>query len=115
MKKYLSFIIILFVGFVAGYCTRPQTDVIIKTKFKNLYTVPASINLAGVDMELMEMSRQNPEFVPQLQLKKHLDITSVDSLFDLDYNVDFDISSKEILEEIFIDIFDCYRDFYLLY
>ena len=46
--------------------------VVVKTKFKNLYIIPASINLAGVDMELMEMSRVNPEFVPQLQLKKHL-------------------------------------------
>lgn len=46
--------------------------VVAKTKFKNLYLIPASINLAGVDMELMEMSRQNPEFVPQLQLKKYL-------------------------------------------
>ena len=42
--------------------------VVVKTKFKNLYIIPASINLAGVDMELMEMSRVNPEFVPQLQL-----------------------------------------------
>ena len=47
--------------------------VVVKTKFKNLYIIPASINLAGVDMELMEMSRTNPEFVPQLQLKKHLE------------------------------------------
>ncbi len=46
--------------------------VVVKTKFKNLYIIPASINLAGVDMELMEMSRINPEFVPQLQLKKYL-------------------------------------------
>ena len=46
--------------------------VIIKTKFKNLYTIPASINLAGVDMELMEMSREDKEFIAQLQLKKHL-------------------------------------------
>ena len=46
--------------------------VVAKTKFKNLYIIPASINLAGVDMELMEMSRANPEFVPQLQLKKYL-------------------------------------------
>ena len=46
--------------------------VVVKTKFKNLYIIPASINLAGVDMELMEISRSNPEFVPQLQLKKHL-------------------------------------------
>lgn len=48
-------------------------DVIIKTRFKNLYTIPASINLAGIDMELMEMSREDPDFVAQLQLKKHLD------------------------------------------
>jgi chromosome partitioning protein len=46
--------------------------VVAKTKFKNLYIIPASINLAGVDMELMEMARNNPEFVPQLQLKKYL-------------------------------------------
>ena len=46
--------------------------VIVKTKFKNLYVIPASINLAGVDMELMEMSRSLDNFVPQLQLKKYL-------------------------------------------
>lgn len=56
------------------------TDVIIKTKFKNLYTVPASINLAGVDMELMEMSRNNKDFIAQLQLKKALE--SVAEIFD---------------------------------
>ena len=47
-------------------------DVVIKTPFKNLYVIPASINLAGVDMELMDMSRQNPEFVAQLQLKNQV-------------------------------------------
>lgn len=46
--------------------------VVTKTKFKNLYVIPASINLAGVDMELMDMSRANKEFVPQMQLKKYL-------------------------------------------
>lgn len=51
--------------------TTPE-DVVVKTKFKNLYLIPASINLAGVDMELMELSREDSEFVPQLQLKKHL-------------------------------------------
>lgn len=56
------------------------TDVIIKTKFKNLYTVPASINLAGVDMELMEMSRNNKDFIAQLQLKKALE--TVAEIFD---------------------------------
>ena len=38
--------------------------VVAKTRFKNLYLIPASINLAGVDMELMDMARNNPEFVP---------------------------------------------------
>ncbi len=55
-------------------------DVVIKTKFKNLYTIPASINLAGVDMELMELSRGNKKFVAQLQLKKHL--AQVTDIFD---------------------------------
>ena len=55
-------------------------DVIIKTKFKNLYTIPASINLAGVDMELMELSRGNKKFAAQLQLKKHL--SQIADIFD---------------------------------
>ena len=54
--------------------------VVAKTKFKNLYLIPASINLAGVDMELMEMARSNPEFVPQLQLKKYLN--EIKDVFD---------------------------------
>ncbi len=55
-------------------------DAIIKTKFKNLYTIPASINLAGIDMELMEMSRRDTSFVAQMQLKKHLE--QVSDVFD---------------------------------
>ncbi len=55
-------------------------DVIIKTNFKNLYVIPASINLAGVDMELMDMSRQNPEFVAQMQLKTQVE--KVRNVFD---------------------------------
>lgn len=55
-------------------------DVVVKTKFKNLYVIPASINLAGVDMELMEMSRENPGFVAQLQLKKYLN--QIKDIFD---------------------------------
>ena len=53
-------------------------EVVVKTKFKNLYLIPASINLAGVDMELMELARENSEFVAQLQLKKHLGKISMD-------------------------------------
>lgn len=55
-------------------------DVVLKTNFKNLYVIPASINLAGVDMELMEMSKQDPSFVAQMQLKKQ--ISQVVDVFD---------------------------------
>ncbi|MBE6159462.1 MAG: ParA family protein [Lactobacillales bacterium] len=48
-------------------------EVIIKTKFKNLYLIPATINLAGVDFELMEMSKMDPNFSKGNQLKKYLD------------------------------------------
>ena len=46
---------------------------IIKTKYKNLYLIPASINLAGINVELMEMSRNTTGFLKNLQLKKYLD------------------------------------------
>lgn len=48
-------------------------EAIIKTKFKNLYVIPATINLAGIDFELMEKSKADPEFVRGRQLKKYLD------------------------------------------
>jgi hypothetical protein len=34
MNNFLSFILILFIGFVVGYCSRPQTDTIVKTEIK---------------------------------------------------------------------------------
>lgn len=34
MNKILSFIIMLLVGFVVGYCTRPQTAAIVKTEYR---------------------------------------------------------------------------------
>ena len=46
-------------------------DVIKKTKFRNLFIIPATISLAGADIELMEQSRINPEFSKNGQLKKH--------------------------------------------
>ncbi len=49
-------------------------EVIIKTKFKNLYIMPASINLAGADIELMERSRVDHSFNKSGQLKKYLDV-----------------------------------------
>jgi chromosome partitioning protein len=49
-------------------------EVIFKTEFKNLYILPASINLAGVDIELMEKSRIDRSFNRSSQLKKYLDV-----------------------------------------
>ncbi len=55
-------------------------DVVIKTKFKNLYIMPASINLAGAYVELAEKARSDHHFVAQLQLKKHL--RKISEIFD---------------------------------
>ena len=48
-------------------------EVVIKTKFKNLYVIPATINLAGIDFELMQMQNNDNTFVKGSQLKKYLD------------------------------------------
>ena len=55
-------------------------EVMIKTKFKNLYVIPATINLAGVDIELIDKSKQDPTFVKGAQLKKYID--QVKDVFD---------------------------------
>ena len=49
-------------------------DAMIKTKYKNLYVLPATINLAGLDIELIEKSRQETTFSKGEQLKKHIDL-----------------------------------------
>ncbi len=48
-------------------------EVIKKTKFKNLYIIPATISLAGADLELAEKSRLDPEFSKNKQLKNQLE------------------------------------------
>ncbi len=48
-------------------------DVVVKTKFKNLFVIPATINLAGIDIELLGKSRSEPGFTKAGQLKKYLD------------------------------------------
>jgi len=55
-------------------------EAIVKTKFKNLYVIPATINLAGADIELIEKSKLDPGFVKNAQLKKYLDVAS--DMFD---------------------------------
>lgn len=49
------------------------TEATVKSKFKNLYILPATINLAGADIELMEKGRLDPEFQKNVQLKSALE------------------------------------------
>ena len=49
-------------------------DAIIKTSYRNLYIIPATINLAGIDYELIERKQQDPTFNSGAQLKKHLSL-----------------------------------------
>ena len=44
-------------------------EAISRTKYKRLDVIPATINLAGVDIELLEMSREEPSFSKGAQLK----------------------------------------------
>lgn len=47
-------------------------DAIIRTKCKNLYVMPALINLAGVDIELVEMGMNSQDFKIGDQLKSQI-------------------------------------------
>jgi len=49
-------------------------DVIMQTKCKNLKVIPATINLAGIDIELIEKSKQQQGFLKGNQLKKYVDM-----------------------------------------
>ena len=55
-------------------------EVVIKTRFKNLYLLPATINLAGVDFELVEMHNLDHTFNKESQLKNQLN--EVKEVFD---------------------------------
>jgi len=45
---------------------------VIQTKYKNLSIIPASINLAGIDIELLNRSNKESGFVKTSQLKKSI-------------------------------------------
>ena len=47
-------------------------EAIINTKYKRLSVLPATINLAGIDIELLEKSNQEPTFSNGMQLKNIL-------------------------------------------
>ena len=48
-------------------------DVIIKTDFKNLDILPSTIQLAGIDIEFMDRSRQDANFKKAYQLKEKIE------------------------------------------
>ncbi len=50
----------------------PIQEAIKKTKYKNLSILPATINLAGVDIELLEKSKEEPGFAKGMPLKNAL-------------------------------------------
>ena len=51
----------------------PAKKAIIKTRFTNLFIMPATINLAGIDIELIEMTHENNDFKMNEQLKSVLE------------------------------------------
>lgn len=48
-------------------------EAIIRTKFTKLYVLPATMNLAGLDVELVQMEYSDPEFKKNSQLKNALE------------------------------------------
>ncbi len=56
---------------ITGRCE--VVEAIVRTKFKGLYLLPATINLAGVDIELLERSKVEPNYSKNTQLKQALD------------------------------------------
>ena len=48
-------------------------DIMLKTDFKNLYILPSTIQLAGIDIELIEKSKIDPSFKKAFQLKEKIE------------------------------------------
>lgn len=66
MDKTLSFFVILFVGFVVGYCTRPQTDAIVKTEYRTdtlRIVAPAEVRVDTFMREVFVPVRQKADTV----------------------------------------------------
>lgn len=47
-------------------------DVVLRTKFRNLSLLPSSLQLAGIDIELLEKGREDPTFQKAFQLRDKL-------------------------------------------
>jgi len=55
-------------------------EAIIRTKYRRLDVIPATINLAGIDIELLDKSREEPTFNKAGQLKAKLEL--VNEMYD---------------------------------
>ena len=51
-------------------------EVILKTRFRGLDLLPSSLQLAGIDIELLDKGREDPNFQKSYQLKKSIDLVS---------------------------------------
>ena len=49
-------------------------NVILHTKFRDLDLLPSSLQLAGIDIELLDKGREDPSFQKSFQLKKSIDL-----------------------------------------
>ena len=49
-------------------------EVTVKTEFRNLYLIPSTIQLAGIDIEFIEKSKKDPTFKRAYQLKEKIEI-----------------------------------------
>ena len=49
-------------------------DIVLHTKFRDLDLLPSSLQLAGIDIELIKKGRDDPNFQKTYQLKKSLDL-----------------------------------------
>ena len=54
--------------------TKSIDEVILKTRFRGLDLLPSSLQLAGIDIELIEKGRENPSFQKSFQFKKAIDL-----------------------------------------
>ncbi len=53
--------------------TKRASEVILKTGFENLYIIPSTLHLAGINIELIDKGRDNPEFQRSYQMKYALE------------------------------------------
>lgn len=54
--------------------TASINEVVLKTRFRGLDLLPSSLQLAGIDIELLDKGREDPNFQKSYQFKKSIDL-----------------------------------------